>query len=738
MLVAFAEWPHYRQVVEWKDLKLGSLDTIVLQGVLWAKTQVLLLPVLWVSWLLDRRGFRRLARMSVILSVGSILLFILLDLWTQIHFGTNLSSYWSFISDALLSLNVAGHGQWAGDLNELLVSIVWFIGPWIAGLSFLLIASSRVVSRCISLETTRNMVPVLLAGHTALVLAAILAQAEIEQRTFLQRLDWVLPLPSAERLTYSLRSSLVARAATLPSVVQISSLVPQPNFQGMVNPEINLRNLSAEPVSLQGWRIKSLTRDENLNLSGTIESGATLRIPVDTGKLTLPPTGDHIALINTEGTVLSDATYDAKDVDNGSLIVFPDRTSHATDLSSISEGLRQTYESALPDLRKAAPLDTSDVLAGGRRPNVLWIVIDSLRHQALTPELMPRMSEWSRRGLTLTHHYAESNTSHLGMFALLYARSPVVYETTLDAHVPPQAVVTFKRAGYQTHYYSIGGLGGWKRMEEYVNGETFDDVDLPASGTEPDWHDWPQGDTRLLERARQVLQTGDHPHFVVVFLMSLHYPYPSPPSYQQAVPLSLNGGDAGSRIEELRRLNRAATGFLDDAIWNVVSSLDPKNNLVLVTGDHGEALLEDGALAHGSRPSDIQMHVPISIVGPGIKPSVIDRPTVHSDILPTLVHALTDRRSTLTRTHGRDLLADFPEYGAVLLKPLSRKEPGHLVLMRPKERLLVEYSSTDPTIEALGFIDEAGYPRPADEQSLTPASLWIAAFREQMLRLTSR
>ena len=85
---------------------------------------------------------------------------------------------------------------------------------------------------------------------------------------------------------------------------------------------------------------------------------------------------------------------------------------------------------------------------------------------------------------------------------------------------------------------------------------------------------------------------------------------------------------------------------------------------------------------------------------------------------------------------GRDLLDRFHEEETLLIKPLSKIEPGHMVLVRGQERLLVQYSSDRPEIEALSFIDEAGYPCMPAGYSRNPPSVWIAAFQDRMARLS--
>ena len=49
----------------------------------------------------------------------------------------------------------------------------------------------------------------------------------------------------------------------------------------------------------------------------------------------------------------------------------------------------------------------------------------------------------------------------------------------------------------------------------------------------------------------------------------------------------------------------------------VLRSIDLRHNLVVITGDHGESMGEDGVFRHTTRMSEIQMRVPCVIVGAG-------------------------------------------------------------------------------------------------------------------------
>jgi membrane-anchored protein YejM (alkaline phosphatase superfamily) len=63
---------------------------------------------------------------------------------------------------------------------------------------------------------------------------------------------------------------------------------------------------------------------------------------------------------------------------------------------------------------------------------------------------------------------------------------------------------------------------------------------------------------------------------------------------------------------------------------------------VIVTGDHGEEMREQGHVGHGSALTVQQLHVPMVVMGEGVPVGRNDAPTSHADVVPTLMALLGD------------------------------------------------------------------------------------------------
>ncbi|MGH7671917.1 MAG: sulfatase-like hydrolase/transferase, partial [Gemmatimonadales bacterium] len=121
------------------------------------------------------------------------------------------------------------------------------------------------------------------------------------------------------------------------------------------------------------------------------------------------------------------------------------------------------YRRHFERVARPRPADDTARLSAGARPHVVVLVVESLRFDVLDPQSMPRLDAWSRGALRFLRHFAPANISHLGLFALLYGRHPLLYDWTLDAGAPPQLVHTLRRSGYRAAYFGSADLT-WRCM----------------------------------------------------------------------------------------------------------------------------------------------------------------------------------------------------------------------------------------------------------------------------------
>ncbi|NQZ97022.1 MAG: sulfatase [Myxococcales bacterium] len=349
-------------------------------------------------------------------------------------------------------------------------------------------------------------------------------------------------------------------------------------------------------------------------------------------------------------------------------------------------------------------------------PHVLLLVIESLRADALTPDIMPNLWRFSERGARGERHYSGSNVSHLGWFSMLYARLPFSYRVYIDSGQPVLFAETFARAGYRNRlvaasHVTFGGL-------ERFLGDSHFEVDL--------FHEEPlswQRDPLVVERSMEILRDSQEPQFLVAYPMATHFPYLVPPeadNLDSARDDDLNGLDPDLRNQskDLMRRYRNAAHYVDTLLAPWLDEIDLTRVLVVVTGDHGESLYDDGVLGHFSRLSEVQIRVPLIIAGPGVEADrVIAGPTSHVDLLPTVLRLLGASPDALAALPGRDLFAAqvAPAVVGVLDRRAPRQHPAQLLLLSGDARYAVKLPHEGRGLELTGPMKLDGLPASAWE-----------------------
>jgi arylsulfatase A-like enzyme len=167
-------------------------------------------------------------------------------------------------------------------------------------------------------------------------------------------------------------------------------------------------------------------------------------------------------------------------------------------------------------------------------------------------------------------------------------------------------------------------------------------------------------------------QTGDKPYFLYLHYMDPHSPYIPPEpwhsKYTEGYKGELTGrhkdyvpfqqGKASATPEELQQLSGVYDGsveYWDHQIGRLIADLKAKgrweNTLLVITGDHGEALGERGNYFHGNLFQE-NIHVPLIFKVPGVKAQRISQYVQMMDIGPTLT-TLTGVKAS-TQWQGKD------------------------------------------------------------------------------------
>lgn len=314
--------------------------------------------------------------------------------------------------------------------------------------------------------------------------------------------------------------------------------------------------------------------------------------------------------------------------------------------------------------------------ADGPTPNILIVVIDSLRADVVESVTAPNLAGFAEDGRRFANHLSAGNSTRFGLFSLLYGMHGVYWHTIYEERRSTVLVDVLLERGYDFRVFSTAQMSSpefrstaWVRIEDAVE----DDLRVGRGKAEGDRECARRLATWLDGRAADA-----PPWFAFLLLDSPHqqydFPREDPPfrPFVEKISYLKNDGDL-NEDERLRTWNsyRNAVHHADTVVGDLVADLEARgvldDTLVVFTGDHGEEFGENGFFGHTSNFTAAQVHVPFLLRGPGVEPGVEERPTCHTDVVPTLLEMLgVDPALRDDYSNGANLLAPAEEREIVL------------------------------------------------------------------------
>lgn len=314
-----------------------------------------------------------------------------------------------------------------------------------------------------------------------------------------------------------------------------------------------------------------------------------------------------------------------------------------------------------------------------RRLDVLLVVLDSVRHDMLRPEVMPNLSALAGRCLTMRRHYTTGGNTGTGMFGLLSGLAAPYYPLSARARLQPIPLEVLRRLGYRRSVYFVSNIRTYDGIFELLfEGQ----VEHVYSGEETPTH---VADRHLADDLLQQLRSRDPkvPQFSVVMFDSTHYDYSYPPEHERFLPqgtLELGVRDGlivGAGINErlrgrgplVRNRQQNAAHWLDALVGDLTAFLGPEGlarTVLVVTSDHGEEFFEKGTFGHGFTLSEEATRVPLVLCAPG---GVQTRYTVssHADVIPTIFDLLGVDAGPAAVVSGKSWLRHDPTLDVALV-----------------------------------------------------------------------
>jgi len=189
----------------------------------------------------------------------------------------------------------------------------------------------------------------------------------------------------------------------------------------------------------------------------------------------------------------------------------------------------------------------------------------------------------------------------------------------------PTLATLFTAHGYRTAAF-VGAFVLDRRFGLDRGFALYDD-DIPRDPTLGEHLEAERRGDAVADRALAWLAAPDpRPWFAWVHLYDAHAPYAAPEPFGSRYAASPYDGEIA---------------FVDHEVQRILTALDQRGErertIVVIAGDHGEALGEHGELTHGLLLYEPTLRVPLLIAAPGLSgPAAVRTPVSLADVAPTI------------------------------------------------------------------------------------------------------
>jgi membrane-anchored protein YejM (alkaline phosphatase superfamily) len=366
-------------------------------------------------------------------------------------------------------------------------------------------------------------------------------------------------------------------------------------------------------------------------------------------------------------------------------------------------------------------------------PDILFILIESLRADFLEPETMPRLWRRAEGGTVFDHHYATSSSTHYALFSLFYGLNGHKFEAVVGSGRAPLLLGALKANGYRSRFIAASSVD-WMELAQFAFRDVKEDLETRLTG------DGELRDADMLARALRFVNAGDaQPQFLFLFFVGTHFRYSYPARSARFAPCW--DGSGTYRAAHLypalvRERARNAAYEVDWKLDEFLHDYEAKRGrkpLVIVTGDHGEAFGERGRIGHTSNVTDAQIHVPMVLLGDSRPPSRRQEVTSHVDVVPTLLNLLGDDHPSQTYSDGMSMFSAPPD--RFVLSTVGW-EPRFAVIGRDLKATFFAY---DAALGGVEVTDPSDRPLPDGASRFSAqAPRILRAFRDSRTTSTDR
>ena len=281
----------------------------------------------------------------------------------------------------------------------------------------------------------------------------------------------------------------------------------------------------------------------------------------------------------------------------------------------------------------------------GKRKNILMVVIDSWRFDAMNQNTTPNIADFATKSWIFENHFSAGNTTRFGFFSLMYGVYGTYWRDFLTDQKGPVLLDQIKKEGYEIGVFASAPLTN-PEFDRTVFVNLLDVVRLKQEGASP-----VERDDVITDKMVSFLENHDRtkPFFGLLFYDAAHAKQ-FPPEFARHTPYAENINyitlGPGTDPEPIRNAYLNALAFVDTKIGSILEMLTNRgllqDTVVVITGDHGEEFNDLGMnyWGHNSNFGQYQVRTPLLVRVPGQLPHRFSHHTSHLDVVPTLMQTV--------------------------------------------------------------------------------------------------
>jgi len=376
------------------------------------------------------------------------------------------------------------------------------------------------------------------------------------------------------------------------------------------------------------------------------------------------------------------------------------------------EDKKEVFDSLIGDYSDITYPLKSDIGQFNKRYNVIILSMESMRYSYYNKELMPKVSAFIEKyGMEKKNHFSGSNSTHLGIFSILYGINPFYHVFVKTKRAQSFPLLAFNKNNYETSFYTTTSVK-WHRMDYYIE-QNFDTMSAIEGA---DLGDVVNADRIMTKKVlNHIDASSKKKQLVMAHYSSSHYPFYFPEDKAIFKPY-LDEPFSKKNYLFLEKIKPKlinsfynSVAFTDDEFGKILDKListgHMKDTIVIVTSDHGCEFGEDGHFFYSSTLKRYQTQVPLAMYIPSMKNGVrYTAPSSHLDLFPTIFDAM-DYTGDMVNFQGHSLLKESTSDDYAIVTYQEVFEPKKFSIIDQSYKLVVDYDQAAFVTDMTDFED---------------------------------